>query len=154
MQLFLVVVCTLLPGDWPQFRGANSDGHADGPATPMEWSDSKNVEWKTPIPGLGWSSPTVADGRVFLTTAVPDGEGMSLRAMALDAETGKLIWDRGIRAMSTAPSIHKKNSHASPTPVVRDGSVFVHFGALGMTRLSARDGSVQWTCKAYASIKR
>ncbi len=144
----VLAMCVLSAGasDWPQFRGPNSDGHAVGPATPVEWSDTKNVAWKASIPGLGWSSPVVVDGKVYLTTAVPRGEGLSLRVMALDTRTGKTIWDREVRAIEKVPSIHTKNSHASPTPLVRDGSVFVHFGAQGMARLAAADGELQWTC--------
>ncbi len=148
MMIELIAMCVLSAGagDWPQFRGPNSDGHAVGPATPVEWSETKNVAWKVSIPGLGWSSPVVVDGRVFLTTAVPRGEGLSLRVLALEAKTGKTIWDREVRAVDKAPSIHTKNSHASPTPLIRDGSVFVHFGAQGMARLSTADGELQWTC--------
>ncbi len=132
--------------DWAQFRGPNSDGHVTGAVTPMEWSDTKNVQWKVPIAGLGWSSPSIADGKVFLTTAVPSGEGLSLRALALNATNGKVVWDREVRVVEKVPKIHAKNSHASPTPIVRDSSVFVHFGAQGMARLSAADGSLQWLC--------
>ncbi len=146
MLLKVIVVCALSAGDWPQFRGPNSDGHAAGPATPVEWSDTRNVVWKTSIPGLGWSSPVVVDGRVFVTTAVPRGEGLSLRAMAFDAKSGERIWDREVRSIEKAPSIHTKNSHASPTPLIRDGSVYVHFGAQGMARLAASDGELLWTC--------
>ena len=145
MHFVLVALCTLLlPGDWPQFRGPNSDGHSDESKTPMEWSDTKNVTWKFSVPGLGWSSPAIANGKVFLTTAVPKGEGLSLRVLALDAASGKTIWDREFRTVEKSPSIHTKNSHASPTPIIHDGSVFVHFGALGMARLSADNGAVQW----------
>lgn len=146
MLLELVVGLALGAGDWPQFRGPNANGHASGPATPLEWSDTKNVAWKTSIPGLGWSSATVSGGRVFLTTAVPQGEGLSLRALSLAADSGEVLWDREIRAVDKAPSIHKKNSHASPTPLVHGESVFVHFGALGMARLDAEDGTIQWLC--------
>lgn len=140
----LICLCAVTSGDWPQFRGPNSDGHVAGPASPMEWSDSKNVAWKVPIDGLGWSSPAVAEGKVFLTTAVPRDGGLSLRAMALDSKTGKTVWDREVRSVAKAPAIHAKNSHASPTPIVRDGAVFVHFGALGTASLSAGDGAVLW----------
>lgn len=145
MHLF-VAMSVLGAGDWSQFRGPNSDGHAAKVESPHEWSDTKNVAWKVGVPGLGWSSPAVADGKVFLTTAVPNGKGLSLRAMALDARTGKVVWDREVRAVEMAPSIHSKNSHASPTPLVKDGSVFVHFGALGMARLAASDGAGEWKC--------
>jgi outer membrane protein assembly factor BamB len=110
----------------------------------MEWSDTKNAAWRISVPGLGWSSPAIADGKVFLTTAVPQGEGLSLRVLAVDGANGKTIWDREFRALDKAPSIHTKNSHASPTPIIQDGSVFVHFGALGMARLSTDDGAIQW----------
>lgn len=146
-MLELIAICLLSGGDWSQFRGPNSDGtYAAQRATPMEWSDTKNVAWKVGIPGLGWSSPAVADGRIFLTTAVPEGEGLSLRALALDAATGKVIWDREVRSLPEVPKIHQKNSHASPTAIVRDGAVFVHFGAQGMARLKADDGTIVWTC--------
>ncbi len=146
MHFVLLTFVALFTGDWPQFRGPNADGHVTGPATPMQWSDSKNIAWRVSIAGLGWSSPVVADGRVYLTTAVPKDEGLSLRAIALDSDTGKVVWDREVRSVAKKPSIHAKNSHASPTPVVRDGSVFVYFGALGMARLATKDGSIQWIC--------
>lgn len=146
MYSLLFALCSLLPGDWPQFRGANSDGHVAGTASPMVWSDSKNVVWKISVAGLGWSSPVVVSDRIYLTTAVPQGEGLSLRTLALDAKTGETIWDREVRAIEKTPSIHSKNSHASPTPIVRDGAVYVHFGTLGTARLKAADGSTQWLC--------
>jgi outer membrane protein assembly factor BamB len=144
MSPTLLLVAALLAGDWPQFRGPHSDGHSAEQATPLEWSETKHVAWKTPVAGLGWSSPSIVAGRVFLTTAVPVGEGLSLRALALDAATGKVLWDREVRAVEKAPSIHSKNSHASPTPIVQGDAVFVHFGALGMARLATADGAIQW----------
>ena len=56
--------------DWPQFRGPDGQGHSTERGLPLEWSESQNVVWKTPVPGLGWSSPVVSGGRVWLTTAV------------------------------------------------------------------------------------
>ena len=140
MLAVFLVICTVSADNWSQFRGPASNGHVVGPATPLEWSETKNVAWKTPIEGLGWSSPAVANGMVYLTTAVPRDGGLSLRALALNAGSGKVVWDREVRAVAKAPSIHVKNSHASPTPLVSDGSVFVHFGALGMARLARRRG--------------
>lgn len=142
----LLVVCALFAGDWPQFRGVDSNGHAPGPATPVEWSDTKNVAWKVGVAGLGWSSPVIVGDRLYLTTAVPSGGSLSLRALCFDTADGRVVWDREVRAIDKAPSIHSKNSHASPTPIVRDGAVYVHFGAQGMARLSAADGAIEWTC--------
>lgn len=144
-QLLLPLV--LWTGDWSQFRGPNADAHAEGAKTPLDWSDTKNVQWKVKVPGLGWSSPVVVGDQIFLTTAVTQGEGLSLRALSLNANTGETVWDREIKAVAKAPSIHSKNSHASPTPIVDDGFVYVHFGALGMAKLSAADGKLIWLCE-------
>ena len=127
MLKFAIALCICFHGNWPQFRGPNSDGHANEHKPPMRWSDTENVVWKAPLPGLGWSSPVIVDGKIYLTTAVPQGEGLSLRALSLDANSGKVLWDREITAVEKTPSIHAKNSHASPTPIVRDGVVYVHF---------------------------
>ncbi len=144
MHSLFLACCLLLVDNWPQFRGPNSDGHVLNCSSPLEWSDTKNVCWKVRIEGLGWSSPVVVDGKVYLTTAVPNASGLSLRAMAIDANTGEVVWDREVRTVDEVPAIHAKNSHASPTPIVSDGVVFVHFGALGITCLNANDGSVVW----------
>lgn len=139
--------CAFVAGDWPEFRGPDGLGHAVDHRVPMEWSDTKNVSWKVPIAGLGWSSPSIVDGVIYITTAVPQGDGLSLRALAISSTTGKTIWDREIRSIEKTPAIHAKNSHASPTPIVRDGAVYVHFGTLGTARLDAKTGAIVWLCK-------
>ncbi len=63
--------------------------------------------------------------------------------MAIDASTGKLGWDTEVRKLDGVPAIHSKNSHASPTPIVRDGAIYVHFGAMGTAKL-AKDGTIVW----------
>jgi outer membrane protein assembly factor BamB len=131
-------------GDWAEFRGSKADATASSATTPLVWSDTENVAWKAEIPGLGWSSPVVVDGVVYLTTAVTNDSEMSLRALAIDAVTGETMWDREIRKLDSIPAIHAKNSHASPTPIVRGDSIYVHFGAMGTAKL-AKDGSIVWT---------
>ena len=58
--------------DWPQFRGPRASGIAEGFKTPLRWSvpQKSNVGWKTPIPGLGHSSPVISGGRLFVATAI------------------------------------------------------------------------------------
>src|SRR5687767_3617236 len=81
-------------GDWPQFRGPTGQGLSDAQNVPVEWAPDKNVAWKALIPGRGWSSPVLAGGRIYLTTAVGDpGTPASLRALCLDAGGGKILWD-------------------------------------------------------------
>ncbi len=104
--MWLLTICSFLLMsivDWPQFRGPNSDGRAGEAAIPTEWSESKNIAWRVPIEGLGWSSPVVAEGRVFLTTAITKGETLSLRAIALDAASGRMIWERELRSVTPVP---------------------------------------------------
>lgn len=143
IRLALAVACSLI-ADWPQFRGANSDAHVTETTTPLRWSETENVVWKREIPGLGWSSPVVVDGVVFLTTAVEREGGLDLLVLAIESKSGKTVWDRVLRRVEPVPAIHQKNSHASPTPIVHEGSVYVHFGTLGTARLRVKDGEVVW----------
>src|SRR5258705_11798759 len=55
---------------WPQFRGPGSTGVVDDPKLPDKWSATENVAWKVEIPGLGWSSPVVANDLIFLTSVI------------------------------------------------------------------------------------
>jgi len=146
MSIVLVVLSQLHAEDWPEFRGPTGQGHY-GKALPTGWSTTKNVVWKQDIPGKGWSSPIVQDGRVFLTTAVPvpGSKDQSLQALCLDAAKGKLLWQTEVFRQdgAKAPRIHKKNSHASPTPLTDGRRLFVHFGHQGTACLDL-DGKVLW----------
>lgn len=66
--VLVAVACAAEP-IWPQFRGAGGSAVADAAKLPVEWSATKNVAWVAEVPGNGWSSPVVAGGRVFVTTA-------------------------------------------------------------------------------------
>ena len=68
---FLLVANRTQAEDWPEFRGPTGQGLYAGKNLPIEWSVTKNVAWKKPIPGHGWSSPILLDGRIYLTSAVP-----------------------------------------------------------------------------------
>jgi hypothetical protein len=58
--------------NWPSFRGPQASGVANGFPAPKVWNveAKQNVLWKTPIPGLGHSSPIVWNDRIFVTTAI------------------------------------------------------------------------------------
>lgn len=128
--------------DWPQFRGPTGQGHSSERGLPLDWSESRNVKWKTPVPGRGWSSPVVVGGRVWLTTSVK-ANGASLRAVAYDVETGREAVNVEIFHMRSAELLNAKNSHASPTPIAEGDRVFVHFGAEGTAALST-SGEIVW----------
>jgi outer membrane protein assembly factor BamB len=144
----LLLTLTLTPptfADWPQFRGPTGQGLSDAKSPPTEWGPDTNVAWKVEVPGKGWSSPVVAAGRVYLTTAVPEGAGQSLRAVCMDAKTGGTVWDKEVfKQEGASPKPHSKNSHASPTPVVDGDRLYVHFGHQGTACLNVKDGSQVW----------
>ena len=74
----LLALCTVVSAahgsDWPQFRGPGGQGHAPTGVLPLEWDRETNIDWQVGVPGKGWSSPVIVGGRVYLTTAVADGE--------------------------------------------------------------------------------
>jgi outer membrane protein assembly factor BamB len=135
--------------DWPQFRGPTGQGHATERNLPLEWSETHNIIWKVPVPGLGWSSPAVANGRVWLTTVVESKErrgrvSASLRALAYDIATGRELVNVEVFRLDDAGYVNPKNSRASPTPIVDGDRVYVHFGAEGTAAVST-SGEILWT---------
>ena len=155
------VACSnLWAGDWTEFRGENGQGNAGDVALPTTWNPTKNVVWKSAIPGGGWSSPVVAGDRIFLTSAVPVGaedlptSDRSLRVIALNATDGKIIWNEEVffQKAADAPKIHKKNSHASPTIVAADGQLIAHFGHMGTACLDSGSGSVLWRNSEFSYV--
>lgn len=135
--------------DWPQFRGPTGQGHAADAAAPLAWSETENVTWKTPLTGRGWSSPVIADGRIWLTTAVTDpASGSSLRLLAFDVETGAQTLDAEVFGSGETDLLNPKNSFASPTPVLDPdgGRVYVHFGATGTAAVDTA-GDVVWRAR-------
>jgi outer membrane protein assembly factor BamB len=151
--LLLVAAATPLGAeDWPQFRGPTGQGHATERGLPLEWSESRNIIWKTPVPGQGWSSPVVANGKIWLTTVVENKDkrdrllSASLRALAFDVETGREVVNVEVFQIKNPIVINPKNSRASPTPIVDGDKVFVHFGADGTAALSTT-GQILWTTK-------
>ena len=135
--------------DWPEFRGPTGQGHAPDAGVPLTWSETENVTWKVPVPGLGWSSPVVADGRIWLTSAVTDpGLGSSLRLLAYDVATGDQQLDAEVFDSSEVYPLNPKNSLASPSAVAGpDGErVYVHFGATGTAALTT-DGEIVWRAR-------
>jgi len=132
--------------EWPEFRGPTGQGHSTERNIPLEWSESRNVAWKTPLPGTGWSSPVVAGGKVWLTAAVKDRNGGSLRALAYDAATGHELVNTEVFRVRSVDPLNPKNTRASPTPILDGDRVYVHFGADGTAALTT-SGEIVWKTK-------
>jgi outer membrane protein assembly factor BamB len=142
--LLLVAATTRMSAeDWPQFRGPTGQGHATERGLPLEWSETRNVLWKSPVAGIGWSSPVVAGGRIWLTTAVRDRNQTSLRALAYDADSGREVVNVEVFRIGRRDPLNPKNSHASPTAIAEGDRVYVHFGSDGTAALTT-SGEVVW----------
>lgn len=121
---------------------------------PTQWGPNSTVVWRAELPGRGWSSPVVDQkGVIYVTSAVAEGEAdapaearRELRVLAISGETGVIVWEKTVFTQGgpTQSKIHKKNSHASPTPVLAGNVIFVHFGHQGTACLRTKDGSIIW----------
>lgn len=134
--------------DWPWWRGPNSNGVANTDSVPVEWSESENVIWKTPVPGRGHSSPTIVGDRIFLTTADEEAEIQSV--LCYDRASGEQLWKKDLHEGGFDENAHEQNSQASPT-VASDGQrIFAVFLNDATIRVTAMDfeGEVLWQTKA------
>jgi len=129
--------------EWPGYRGPTGDGHAVAANLPVDLNAPANLTWKTPIPGVGWSTPVVLGEQIWMTTATPDGT--SLRAVCVNRRSGAIERDIEVFRVEKPIEIHKKNSHASPTPVIEPGRLYVHYGTNGTAAVDASTGTILWT---------
>jgi outer membrane protein assembly factor BamB len=158
MSVGMLTTASSLAGNWPQWRGPDGSGISNEKNLPAEWSVSKNIKWKTPIEGRGHSSPIVWGKMIFLTTAIegevvpgakaakhmmdnkefihPDSVGANkkhtFKVMALNRETGKVLWD--VVAFEGTPydDRHRKSSYAASTPATDGKMVYAFFGSEGL----------------------
>jgi outer membrane protein assembly factor BamB len=149
-----------VPGaNWPQWRGPDGNGVSGETNLPATWAADKNIKWKTPVAGRGHSSPIVWGKYIFLTTAIegesipnakgpmrvedygpsgihPDGVGadrkQTLKVMAYDANTGKMLWERTAFEGQVFDYRHRKASYASPTAATDGKVVVAYFGPEGV----------------------
>ena len=141
---FSVVAASTLYGqqdnrtnEWLQFRGPNGTGVAEGFPLPAEFSSTKNLAWKSPVP-FARSSPVITADRIYLTAT----EGDKLITLALDRKTGKVLWRRDAER-ARHMTIYKANDGASPTPVSDGKNVFAFFAELGLISYGP-DGKERW----------
>ena len=127
---------------WPQFRGPSMQGVSDETNLPAVLDAKTGVAWKTAVHGKAWSSPVVADGKIWLTTATPDGKQLSV--LRLDSKSGKIEFDQVLFNVANPQYCHPFNSYASPTPAIDGDRLFVTFGSPGTACLDAKTGDKIW----------
>ena len=115
---------------WDQWRGsASGDGvipASDSTNMPMTWSKTKNVLWKTPVPGVGYSSPIIIGNKVILTTA--DHEKGTQSVLCYDATSGKELWAVEAFKGTFFEKNHKMNANASATSASDGKQIYSFFG--------------------------
>lgn len=136
---------TSIAENWPGFRGPGRQGISNEKNLPTQWSETSNIVWKTPIPGIGWSSPIVFGDLVFVTTATD--EGASYRILRLDRKTGTVLWNKQILRQKPG---HKQrlNSYASSTPVT-DGKNIYTVAFDGSIAAVSTEGETVWMYRDF-----
>jgi len=148
---------------WPQWRGPLATGVAPDADPPTQWSELKNVRWKTAMPGKGHSTPVVWGSKIFLTTALPFGEPFEAKpdtapgahdnspvtrrhrfeVLAVDRTSGKIVWRKTVRQARPHEGGHTSGSLASASPVTDGKHVWAFFGSHGLYCLDL-DGKPIW----------
>ena len=152
--------------DWPQWRGPDGQGRADASKLPAEWSEVKNVSWRTELPGRGWSSPVIFGNQVWVTAAheaVASEEKkkerlkantgsqpltvlseVRIHALCVDKSSGKIVKDIELLKKEDPQWVHQTNSYASPTPILEAGKLYCQNGSYGTACLDTQSGKVLW----------
>lgn len=157
-------------GNWPQWRGPDGSGISNEKNLPSEWSPTKNIKWKTAIDGRAHSSPIVWGKMVFLTTAVegevvagakavkhelepgkewvhPDSVGAdrkhAFKVIALDRDSGKILWQQTAWEGTPYDNRHRKSSYAASTPATDGKLVYAFFGTEGLYAYDFK-GKLAW----------
>ena len=125
---------------WSRWRGPSGQGMVSGSGYADTWSDTENIAWRTEVPGSGNSSPIVWGDRIYLTAAYDNGQRLSL--LAFDRSNGSLLWER-FAPEGRSERVHRKNGHASATPVTDGERIYVSFGARGLVAFDM-EGEVLW----------
>src|SRR5688572_22528865 len=151
--------------NWPQWRGPGGQGISTEKALPKEWAPDKNIAWKVELPH-GYSSPIVWGDRIFLTSAI-EGETVpghvpesvrikqphpqstagdkkhALKVLALDAKTGKVLWEQTAYEGPVFDARHQRSTFAGPTAVTDGKLVYAYFGPEGLYAYDF-DGKLAW----------
>ena len=133
---------TLAFANWPDWRGPTADGHSDATHLPLIWSETENLVWKVPIHDFGHSTPVVWGDQIWLTTATNDGR--TLYAVCVKVDTGAVIHDIEVFHPQDPQGKNSNNTYATPSAVVEEGRVYVHYGDLGTACLDTNTGDALW----------
>ena len=145
---------------WPQWRGPYQTGVSQTATPPVEWSETRNIKWKTEVPGLGAATPIVWDDRIFLLSAVPIGvseaEAHEYRGalpdrdvhryvvLAYDRNDGSLLWERVAGERRPHEATHATAGTYASSSAITDGEHVVAFFESNGLFVYDVDGNLVW----------
>src|SRR5882672_5928554 len=128
-------------GDWPEARGPSRDGVSKETGLVEKWAlNGQNFLWRAPYGGR--SAPIVMGNRVYVQNPSGRGPGLQERVMALDADTGKVVWEYKFNIFQSDVPPHRVG-WASPAADPETGNIY----ALGVGALVValnKDGKLLW----------
>jgi outer membrane protein assembly factor BamB len=145
LTLPLLLPAALRAEDWPQWRGPNRDGVCRETGLLESFpARGLKVRWRVPA-GWGFSSPVVAQGRVYLADSVVVKPRARERIRCFDETTGKTLWTHVYEVAYEDWAFDPKQEIGPvATPIVHSGKVYT-VGRLGhLFCLDARKGAVLW----------
>jgi outer membrane protein assembly factor BamB len=135
---------------WPQWRGPHMTGVSTTATPPVEWSETRNVRWKLPIPGRGSASPVVWADRVYVLTAISEtgatapGVQHKFVVMAVDRQTGTVAWERTAHETAPHEGTHRENGTYASSSAVTDGEhLIASFESFGIYAYDM-NGTLVW----------
>ncbi len=129
----------VMAADWTQFRGPGGLGATDATGLAVVWDDTKNLAWRTPLPGYGASSPIVLGDRIYLTCYSGYGvkprqemEDLSLHVVCVRLADGQIEWDRKVAPRLPEEERVRDHGYAAATPATDGKRIYVFFGKTGV----------------------
>ncbi len=155
-------------GPWPAWRGPQRNGFAPGATPPTEWSETKNVAWKSVLPGNGKSTPIIQGNHIYVVNAIearpatpeelksrkttgggrgtpPPDEFLAFLVFAIDAKDGEVVWESNVTERLQTGGIHSTNGYSSFSPVTDGEKLYLSLGSNGVHCLDLESGDVEWT---------
>ena len=138
LSIAILLATTANAENWPQWRGAKSDGISTEKNIPTQWTKSENIAWRTPMPGQAGATPCVWDNRIYATSS----DGTDLVLLCSNTTDGKILWKQKVGTGNQDARAGEGNS-ASPSPSTDGKHVWVFFGT-GVLGCYTKDGEEVW----------
>ncbi len=168
--LLIAITLSANPGNsgenWPQWRGPLATGAAEKVNPPVEFNETKNLKWKTAIPGKGHATPLVWGDKIIVQTAVPTAEKIKTEAkvesevqnrmagtktdlvhefkvMVVNRNSGKIEWQTTVAKEHPMENTHVLGSWASNSACTDGKYIYAYFGSRGVHCLDF-SGKIIW----------